>query len=101
MKDPYQALGIAKTATQDEIKNAYRSIAKKNHPDLNPGNKEREAKFKDAAAAYERIGTPEARAKFDRGETDEAFAGSQGRPFYHETGGGGDRYSYSYGSGGL
>lgn len=105
MKDPYTVLGVSKTATQDEIKNAYRSLAKKNHPDLNPGNKEREAKFKDAAQAYEQIGTPEARAKFDRGETEEAFAGAQGqrgRPFYHETkGGDGGRYSYSYGGGGM
>lgn len=105
MKDPYSVLGVAKTATQDEIKNAYRAIAKKNHPDLNPGNKEKEARFKEAAAAYERIGTPEARAKFDRGETEEAFqgagAGARGGPFYYETGGqGGGRYGFDFGGGG-
>jgi len=103
MKDPYTILGVSKTATQDEIKNAYRSLAKKNHPDLNPGNKEREAKFKDAAQAYEQIGSPEARAKFDRGETEEAFAGGRGGPYYHEAKAGGDggRYTYSYGGGGM
>ncbi len=105
MKDPYSILGVAKTATQDEIKNAYRALAKKNHPDLNPGNKEKEARFKEAAAAYDLIGNPEARAKFDRGETEESFqgagagAGARGGPFYYETGGPGSRYSYDFGGG--
>ena len=70
LKDPYEVLGVSKTTTQDEIKNAYRNLAKKHHPDLNPGNKTAEAKFKDLSLAYERIGTAEERAKFDRGETD-------------------------------
>lgn len=113
MKDPYEVLGLSIKATQDEIKNAYRNFAKKFHPDLNPGNKSAEAKFKEAAAAYERIGTSEARAKFDRGETTEqqqeqarkyaesqsrAYAGSSG-PFYHETQHEGGRYSSSFGKG--
>lgn len=101
MKDPYSVLGVTKNTSPDEIRNAYRSIAKKNHPDLNPGNKEREEKFKEAAAAYEKIGTPEARARFDSGETDEAFSGAKSRPFYREAQNNSDRYSYSYGSGGL
>lgn len=108
MKDPYSVLGVSKSASQDEIKNAYRAIAKKNHPDLNPGNKEKEAKFKEAAHAYEQIGTPEARAKFDRGETEEAFqgagaSGARSGPFYYQTGGQaggpGGRYSYDFGQG--
>ncbi len=107
MKDPYQILGVSKTSTQDEIKNAYRNLAKKFHPDLNPGNKTAESKFKDAASAYEMIGTPEARTKFDRGETLEQqqeqaqrhareSQGDRG-PFYHQTQQDGGRYSYSFG----
>ena len=69
--DPYKILGVNKNATQEEIKNAYRALAKKHHPDRNPGNKESEAKFKTISAAYEKIGNPEDRGKFDRGETQE------------------------------
>src|SRR6476620_10894398 len=103
MKDPYQTLGITKSASQEEIKNAYRKLAKKYHPDLNPGNKEAERKFKEIGSAYELVGTPEARAKFDRGETEEKFwQGEQGRrphPFYYETQQGGPeggRYTHSF-----
>lgn len=71
MKDPYKILGVSKSASQDEIKKAYRNLVKKNHPDLNPGNKQAEMRFKEISVAYDQIGTPEARSKFDRGETDE------------------------------
>jgi len=71
IKDPYATLGVPKSASQDEIKAAYRNFAKKFHPDLNPGNKVAEAKFKDVALAYERIGNVEERTRFDRGETPE------------------------------
>jgi DnaJ-class molecular chaperone len=109
MKDPYQTLGLSKQATQDDIRNAYRAMAKKYHPDLNPGNKEAEKKFKDVAAAYELLGTPETRAKFDRGETPEQMQEQQQRyqeqarssqragPFYYNTQQEGGRYSQSFG----
>ena len=71
MKDPYIVLGVSKIASQEEIKKAYRNLAKKYHPDLNPGNKDAESKFKDAALAYEHLGREEDREKYDRGETPE------------------------------
>ncbi|MEO6459964.1 MAG: J domain-containing protein [Bdellovibrionota bacterium] len=69
MIDPYKVLGVSKSASQDDIKKAHRTLAKKTHPDLNPGKKDLEEKFKEISFAYELIGTPEAREKFDRGET--------------------------------
>lgn len=69
--DPYQILGLNKSASLEDIKKAYRRLAKKYHPDLNPGNKEAEKKFKDISHAFDLIGTQEAKKKFDSGETDE------------------------------
>jgi DnaJ-class molecular chaperone len=71
MTDPYKILEVSKTASLDEIKKSYRKLAKKYHPDLNPGNKETEKKFKDITHAFNLIGTQDAKDKFDRGETDE------------------------------
>jgi DnaJ-class molecular chaperone len=71
MHDPYKTLGLNKTASQDEIKKAYRNLVKKYHPDLNPGNKKAEEKFKEISHAYDLIGTPAERTKFDNGETSE------------------------------
>lgn len=68
--DPYAALGLSKDASQDEIKKAYRRIAKECHPDLKPGDAAAEARFKAAAAAYDLLKDPETRARFDRGEID-------------------------------
>jgi DnaJ-class molecular chaperone len=65
-KDYYQALGVSESATQDEIKKAYREIAKKNHPDKNPGNKAAEEKFKEASEAYETLSDPDKRTKYDQ-----------------------------------
>lgn len=65
-KDFYQALGIGESASQDEIKKAYREIAKKYHPDKNPGNKAAEEKFKEASEAYDTLSDPEKRSKYDR-----------------------------------
>jgi DnaJ-class molecular chaperone len=72
--DPYQMLGVAKDASADDIRKAYRKLAKKHHPDLNPGNKAAEDKFKQVSAANELLSDPEKRARYDRGEIDESGA---------------------------
>ena len=64
-KDYYSTLGVAKTATEKEIKQAYRKLARKHHPDVNPGNKSAEAKSKDINEAYEVLGDPPKRKKYD------------------------------------
>ncbi|MGF1619362.1 MAG: DnaJ C-terminal domain-containing protein [Rhodomicrobiaceae bacterium] len=74
MADPYTVLGVPRDASQDDIRKAYRRLAKKNHPDLNPGNEEAEKRFKEVSAAYGIIGNEEKRARFDRGEIDESGA---------------------------
>ncbi|MBO1073031.1 DnaJ C-terminal domain-containing protein [Roseomonas marmotae] len=78
-KDPYQALGVARGATEAEIRSAYRKLAKKHHPDVNPGNKQAEERFKEASAAYALLSDPEKRARFDRGEID--AEGQEQAPF--------------------
>lgn len=100
-KTPYEILGVTSTASADDIKNAYRKLAKKFHPDLNPGNKDAEKKFKEINGANELIGSPESRAKYDRGESEaqqERASGAGGGrgPFYSQTQQGGGRYSSSF-----
>lgn len=110
MTDPYVTLGVSKTATPEEIKSAYKKLARKYHPDLNPGNKESEHKFKEVAHAFDLIGTKENKQKFDSGETDQQKqqqyeeytrrgSGNKQRPFYQETQDGSSRYSSAFGGG--
>lgn len=73
-RDPYEVLGVKKEASEEEIRAAYRKLAKKHHPDLNPGNKEAEARFKEIAAANDLLSDKEKRARFDRGEIDASGA---------------------------
>jgi DnaJ-class molecular chaperone len=82
--DPYETLGVSKTASQDEIQKAYRKLAKKHHPDLNPGNKQAEEKFKNIGTAYDILGDPEKRTRFDRGEIDATGAERPQRRYYRE-----------------
>jgi DnaJ-class molecular chaperone len=78
-KNPYDILGVSKEAKDDEIKSAYRKLAKKYHPDLNPGNKEADAKFKELNGANDLLSDKTKRAAFDRGEID-----IQGQPQYQQ-----------------
>src|SRR5271169_3928 len=90
---PYQVLGVKPEASADEIRKAYRKLAKELHPDLNPGKPEAEARFKSVSAAYDLLSDAEKRARYDRGEIDEAGAE---RPRYsyrsHAEGPGGGKY---------
>ena len=85
-RDYYEVLGVSKNATADEIRKAYRKLAIKYHPDKNPGDKEAEDKFKEAAEAYEVLSDQEKRSKYDQ------FGHSMGPQGF----GGG-----SYGGGGM
>ncbi len=82
MTDPYTTLGVAKDATADDIRRAYRALAKKHHPDLNPGNKAAESTFKEVAAANDLLSDPDKRARFDRGEIDATGEPRTERPSY-------------------
>src|SRR6266852_2965444 len=64
-RDYYKTLGVARTASEAEIKSAYRKLARKHHPDVNPNNKDAEVKFKEINEAYQVIGDPEKRKKYD------------------------------------
>jgi DnaJ-class molecular chaperone len=68
MKNPYEVLGVASSASQDEIKAAYRKLAKELHPDMNPGDTIVEQRFKEVTAAYDMLSDEGKRAQFDRGE---------------------------------
>src|SRR5579872_7375089 len=107
MRDPYEVLGVSKTASEAEIKSAFRKLAKKHHPDQNAKDPKAKERFAEINGAYEIVGDKEKRHKFDRGEIGadgkprfqgfegfEGFAQRGGRP------GGGSRFRWSTSSGG-
>jgi DnaJ-class molecular chaperone len=95
--DPYTTLGVARDASADDIRRAYRRLAKQHHPDLNPGNAAAEERFKGVSAANELLSDPDKRAKFDRGEIDASGQEMPPRQTYrsYAEGAEGDRYSHS------
>ncbi len=84
IKDPYHILGIPRTATAEDLRKAYRALAKKHHPDLNPGNKDAEASFKEISAAYAFLSDSEQRSRFDRGEIDASGAEKPQAAYYRD-----------------
>jgi len=80
-KDPYSVLGVKRDATDSEIQKAFRRLAKKSHPDLFPGDKKAEDRFKELNAANDILGDPAKRARFDRGEIDAGGAEVRQNPF--------------------
>src|SRR5437870_11530952 len=104
-KDYYSTLGVAKTATEKEVKQAFRKLARKHHPDVNPGDKGAEARFKEINEAYEVLGDPEKRRKYDElGANWRMYeqAQQQGQPFPGGSpfGGGGEGGAWTINMGG-
>ena len=91
-KDPYEILGVQRSDSGEDIQKAYRRLAKKLHPDLNPGNRESEEQFKKVASAYDFLSDPEKRARFDRGEIDASGAERPQHEFYRDYAGAGAEY---------
>ena len=107
-RDPYTVLGVSKSAKADDIKKAFRRLAKKYHPDQNKDDPKAKEKFAEANQAYEILGEDEKRQKFDRGEIDaegkprgfEGFPGGGGG--FRPGGGGGQQgWEFEFGPGGF
>lgn len=96
MRDPYTVLGVSRSASDKDIKSAYRKLAKKYHPDQNPDDPSAHAKFAEATSAYDLLNDTVKRSQFDRGEID-----AEGNPKFAGFGGGGSRGSKPGGSGGF
>lgn len=94
-KDPYEILGVQKTDDDAAIRAAYRKLAKRHHPDVNPGKPEAAERFKEISGAYDLLGDKDKRARYDRGEID--ASGNEmppQRPFYRDYGDAADREKY-------
>lgn len=102
-RDYYEVLGVSKSASDADIKKAYRKLAKQYHPDINPGNKEAEAKFKEINEAYEVLGDAQKRAQYDQfghaGFEQGGFGGFGGFSDFGDFGGFGDIFETIFGGG--
>ncbi|WP_341909192.1 DnaJ C-terminal domain-containing protein [Ferrovibrio terrae] len=94
MRDPYQVLGVARGVSAEDLRKAYRKLAKEFHPDRNQGNEKASERFKEISAAYDLLGDAERRGKYDRGEID-----ASGQPRARGFGGGGFRPGGAAGGG--
>ncbi len=104
MRDPYQVLGVARGVSNDDLRKAYRKLAKEFHPDRNQGDEKAAERFKEISAAYDLIGDAEKRGKYDRGEIDAAgqprargFGGGAYRPGGGAAGAGGGPFGGGFG----
>src|ERR687885_276666 len=97
MRDPYEVLGVARSASEAEIKKAYRKLAKKFHPDSNKSDPKAKEKFAEVSAAYDLLSDKDKRGQFDRGEID-----ADGKPRFQGFGGGGPEgfAGFDFGGGG-
>ncbi|WP_333806983.1 J domain-containing protein [Phenylobacterium sp.] len=95
-RDPYEVLGVTRSAGADDIRKAFRKLAKKHHPDANPGDKAAEERFKQVSAAFDLLGDAEKRRKFDAGEID-----ADGREVFRGFGGPGQGGPFGGGGGGF
>src|SRR5215471_4372085 len=108
MRDPYEVLGVSKTASEAEIKSAFRKLAKKHHPDQNAKDPKAKERFAEINGAYEIVGDKDKRQKFDRGEIGAdgkpRFQGFEGFEGFGQRGGaqagGGRRFRWSTSGGG-
>ena len=109
MRNPYDVLGVAKTASADEVKKAFRKLAKKYHPDQNKNDPKAQEKFAEVNSAYEVVGDPEKRGQFDRGEIGvdgkprgfEGFGAGGPGGFRRQAGpGGAEHFEFNFGGGG-
>jgi DnaJ-class molecular chaperone len=95
VKNPYEVLGVNPTASAGDIQKAYRKLAKELHPDLNPGDKTAEEKFKEVSGAYELLGDAERRKRFDNGEIDATGAERPQHQYYRDFATSDDNYRYT------
>jgi DnaJ-class molecular chaperone len=95
VRNPYEVLGVAPAASPADIQKTYRKLAKKLHPDLNPGDKAAEEKFKEVAGAYDLLANAEKRKRFDAGEIDATGAERPQQHFYRDFASSDEGHSYA------